>query len=51
VDGGSEDGSYIEDLWPDHISLVSGFYVSNPKVRPLLQGLNAVRKIKRRFLK
>jgi hypothetical protein len=51
VDGGSEDGSYIENLWPDHVSLVSGFYISNPKVKPLLQGINAIRKVKRRFLK
>jgi len=51
VDGGGEDGSYIENLWPDHVSLVSGFYISNPKVTPLLQGLNAIRKMKRRYLK
>jgi len=50
VDSGGEDGSFIESLWPDHVSLVSGFYISNPKVRPLLQGINAIRKIKRRFL-
>jgi hypothetical protein len=49
VDSGAEDGSYIEELWPDHVSLVSGFYVSNPTMKPLLRGINFIRKAKRRF--
>jgi hypothetical protein len=49
IDSGAESGSFIEKLWPDHVSLVSGFYVSNPTMRPLLQGINFIRKAKRRF--
>ena len=49
VDSGAEDGSYIAELWPDHVSLVSGFYVSNPTMKPLLRGINFIRKGKRRF--
>jgi hypothetical protein len=50
VDSGAENGSFIEKLWPDQVSLVSGFYVSNPTMKPLLQGINFLRKVKRRFL-
>ena len=50
VDSGAENGSFIEKLWPDHVSLVSGFYLSNPTMKPLLQGIDLVRKVKRRFL-
>ena len=50
VDSGAGEGSFIEKLWPDQVSLVSGFYVSNQTMRPLLQGINFVRKVKRRFL-
>jgi hypothetical protein len=50
VDSGAENGSFIEKLWPDHVSLVSGFYVSNPTMKPLLQGIDFLRKVKRRFL-
>ena len=50
VDSGAGDGSFIEKLWPDHVSLVSGFYVSNPTMKPLLQGIDFLRKVKRRFL-
>ena len=50
VDSGAENGSFIEKLWPDRVSLVSGFYVSNPKVKPLLQGIDFMRKVKRLFL-
>jgi hypothetical protein len=50
VDSGAESGSFIEKLWPDYVSLVSGFYVSNPAMKPLLQGINFVRKVKRRVL-
>jgi len=49
IDSGAEDGSYIAELWPDHVSLVSGFYVSNPTMKPLLRGINFIRKGKRRF--
>ena len=38
VDSGAEEGSFIENLWPDYISLVSGFYVSNQAMKPLIQG-------------
>jgi hypothetical protein len=50
VDSGAENGSFIEKLWPDHVSLVSGFYLSNPIMKPLLQGIDFIRKVKRRFL-
>ena len=50
VDSGAGNGSFIEKLWPDRVSLVSGFYVSNPRMKPLLQGIDFVRKVKRRFL-
>jgi hypothetical protein len=49
VDSGTEEGSFIEKLWPDRVSLVSGFYVSNQTMKPLLQGINFVRKVKHRF--
>lgn len=51
VDSGAEDGSYLEKLWPDHVSMVSGFYLSNPAMKPLLQGINFMRKVKRCFLR
>jgi len=50
VDSGAENGSFIEKLWPDHVSLVSGFYVSNPTMKPLVQAINFLRTVKRRFL-
>ena len=50
MDSGAEDGSYLEKLWPEHVSIVSGFYLSNPAKKPLLQGINFIRKVKRRFL-
>lgn len=50
VDSGAENGSFIEKLWPNNVSLVSGFYVSNPTMKPLLQGIDFIRKVKRRFL-
>lgn len=50
VDSGAEEGSFIEKLWPDRVSLVSGFYVSDQTMKPLLQGINFIRKVKRRFL-
>jgi len=50
VDSGAEEDSFIEKLWTDHISIVSGFYVSNQAMKPLIQGLNFLRKVKRRFL-
>jgi hypothetical protein len=49
VDSGAEEGSYLEKLWPDHISLVSGFYVSNQTMKPLIQGIDFIRRVKRRF--
>jgi CelD/BcsL family acetyltransferase involved in cellulose biosynthesis len=50
VDSGAGNGSFIEKLWPDHVSLVSGFYVSNPTMKPLIQAMNFLRKVKHRFL-
>jgi hypothetical protein len=50
VDSGAEDGSYLEKLWPEHVSMVSGFYLSNPGKKPLLQGIDFIRKVKRHFL-
>jgi hypothetical protein len=50
VDSGAQEGSFIEKLWKDHIFLVSGFYLSNQAMKPLIQGLDFVRKLKRRFL-
>jgi hypothetical protein len=50
VDSGAENGSFIEKLWPDQISLVSGFYLSNPRMKPLFQGIDFIRKVKRRLL-
>jgi len=50
VDSGAENGSFIEKLWPDHVSLASGFYVSNPTMKPLVQAINFLRKVKRRFV-
>jgi hypothetical protein len=50
VDSGAGEGSFIEKLWPDQVSLASGFYVSNQTMKPLLQGINFIRKIKRRFV-
>jgi hypothetical protein len=50
VDSGAENGSFIEKLWPDHISLVSGFYLSNPTMKPFFQGIDFMRKVKHRFL-
>ena len=50
VDSGAGNGSFIEKLWPDHVSLASGFYLSNPTMKPVLQGIDFIRKVKRRFL-
>ncbi len=50
VDSGADEGSFIEKLWTDHISLESGFYTSDPATKPLLRGINLVRRFKRRFL-
>jgi len=50
VDSGAGNGSFIEKLWPDHVSLVSGFYVSNPRMKPLLQGIDFMRRVRRRIL-
>jgi hypothetical protein len=50
VDSGAEEDSFIEKLWIDHIFIASGIYVSNRAMKPLIQGLNFMRKVKRRFL-
>jgi hypothetical protein len=49
VDSGADEGSFIEKLWTDHISLESGFYTSDPATKPLLRGINFIRRFKRRF--
>lgn len=45
IDSGAEEGSYIESIWLDRINLVSGIYSPNNIGKPVMNILNAVRKI------
>ncbi|KPK74098.1 MAG: hypothetical protein AMJ84_00810 [Acidithiobacillales bacterium SM23_46] len=49
VDSGAAEGSFIEDLWPDKRTLVSGVYASTAAARAVLGGMNHLRRLKRRL--
>jgi CelD/BcsL family acetyltransferase involved in cellulose biosynthesis len=50
IDSGADEGSFIEKLWTDRYTLVSGFYVTRLLAVPLLASYNVTRRIKHRVL-
>jgi len=48
IDSGAEEGSFIENLWPDRHTLISGFYVTKKLSGTILNGLNTLRGIRDR---
>jgi CelD/BcsL family acetyltransferase involved in cellulose biosynthesis len=50
-DSGAEEGSYIEKLWTDSYTLVSGIYITKPSAKPVAAFNDFARRIKRRFNK
>ncbi|MCU7842541.1 MAG: GNAT family N-acetyltransferase [Candidatus Thiodiazotropha sp. (ex Monitilora ramsayi)] len=50
IDSGSEEGSYIEKIWKDQRTLISGFITFGPMPSMFLQGINKTRYLLRRFI-
>jgi CelD/BcsL family acetyltransferase involved in cellulose biosynthesis len=50
IDSGADEGSFIEKLWTDRCTLVSGFYVTRLLAVPLLASYDATRRIKHKLL-
>ena len=48
IDSGAEEGSFIENLWSDRQTLVSGFYATKKLSGTILNGLNTLRGIRDR---
>jgi CelD/BcsL family acetyltransferase involved in cellulose biosynthesis len=51
IDSGAEQGSYIEELWPDRVSVVSGVLVAGRIGKALLPAIVRARELKRRLLR
>lgn len=45
VDSGTEEGSYLDKLWPDRYTLVSGFFLTKPFVKPVAACLDFARSV------
>ncbi|MFA5073573.1 MAG: GNAT family N-acetyltransferase [Nitrospirota bacterium] len=47
IDSGSDEGSFVEKVWHDRHTLVSGCYVMRNLARPIATSMDAVRRIRR----
>ncbi|MBI5307188.1 MAG: GNAT family N-acetyltransferase [Planctomycetes bacterium] len=46
IDSGAEEGSFMENIWPDRIILRSGIYAKNNIAKPVMKVFNSIRKYK-----
>jgi len=51
IDSGAEDGSYLQKLWVDSYSIVSGIFVTNQSAKYVAEFFKYARNMKRRFSK
>ena len=51
IDSGAEEGSFIEEIWSDHYSLLSGFFLTKSHYKIVIYVFNFARHIKRFFNK
>jgi len=47
IDSGAGEGSYMDELWPDRIRLVSGIYASKCFAKPMMKVVNLARRLKK----
>jgi CelD/BcsL family acetyltransferase involved in cellulose biosynthesis len=51
IDSGAEEGSFIEKLWTDHYSLLSGVFVTKSLAKPVVAFVDIYRRIKQQLNK